>query len=147
MSGRLYAGINYFCDEYYFLEKLLFSPYCSSVSLVNVDKRNGKTIHGRFLVRFSQRTAAILQRNIYGYSICEGEGFELFMWITKMICIRLIIYFVSIILFFVIQVFRASMQVATPFEFRIRYKFISQSDAIVRWVHTVSQDCISPSIW
>lgn len=30
------------------------------------------------------------------------------------------------------QVFHAPQQAATPFEFRIRYKFISQSDAIVR---------------
>ncbi|XP_055602820.1 uncharacterized protein LOC129751377 isoform X2 [Uranotaenia lowii] len=32
-----------------------------------------------------------------------------------------------------VKVFHAPMQAGTPFEFRIRYKFISQSDAIVRY--------------
>ncbi|XP_055538811.1 uncharacterized protein LOC129726149 [Wyeomyia smithii] len=32
-----------------------------------------------------------------------------------------------------VKVFHAPMQTGTPFEFRIRYKFISQSDAIVRY--------------
>lgn len=31
-----------------------------------------------------------------------------------------------------VKVFHAPMQAATPFEFKIRYKFISQSDAVVR---------------
>ncbi|KAG4071236.1 hypothetical protein HA402_008971 [Bradysia odoriphaga] len=32
-----------------------------------------------------------------------------------------------------VKVFHAPMQAATPFEFKIRYKFISQSDAVVRY--------------
>lgn len=36
-------------------------------------------------------------------------------------------------LFSHLQVFHAPMQAATPFEFKIRYKFISQSDAVVRY--------------
>lgn len=104
------------------LQKLMSVQFKKKIFLQFTVERIGSSFYGWILVWSGYRSTVVLQRNVDCYSISESKQFFVAFYLRNYFLHR----------FVCSQVFHSPMQAATPFEFKIRYKFISQSDAVVR---------------